>query len=386
MLTPSLVYDGSAIGVLQGGAREGETFVGSLHVRLHATAPETSAWAGTTALMDIRSLHGTPPGAWVGDAQGVTNIAGPSGTDIEELWVQHNFRNSTMSVLGGIYDLNTEFYHLQAAGLFLNSSFGMGPEFSQSGVEGPSIFPRTAMGVRVAAKPAPGMVLRAALLDGVPVVRPDGSRGAFRPGDGALAVAEAAFLSRPTKAADDQTSPRDRIGRFSSLSPYQDKLALGVWHYTGSYPDVGPAGALGALHHGSTGGYAIGEWRLLGRSADAEQTLAGFMQLGTADASTNRFQTYIGMGLVGTGWVPGRPSDQIGLAIASARNGSPYRQSQRIQRQDTAAAETAVELSYLTQITKWLIVQPDLQYVMRPNGSFTLRNAWVAQLRFELTF
>ena len=52
----SLVYDGSAIGVLHGGAREGETFVGSLHLRLHATAPETSAWAGTTALMNVRSL------------------------------------------------------------------------------------------------------------------------------------------------------------------------------------------------------------------------------------------------------------------------------------------------------------------------------------------
>jgi len=63
-------------------------------------------------------------------------------------------------------------------------------EFGQSGVEGPSIFPRTSIGLRVAFKPTSETVLRVALLDGVPLVRPDGSRAAFRGGDGLLAVAE----------------------------------------------------------------------------------------------------------------------------------------------------------------------------------------------------
>ena len=41
------------------------------------------------------------------------------------------------SALFGRYDLNSEFYRLQSAGLFLNSSFGIGPEFSLSGQNGP---------------------------------------------------------------------------------------------------------------------------------------------------------------------------------------------------------------------------------------------------------
>lgn len=385
-VTPSLVYDGDVAKVLRGGERTGSVYSGLLHLRLQTKAASSSAWAGTSALVDVRTIHGSGPSTRVGDAQGVSNIAGPSGTDIEELWVQHNFAGADTSVLAGIYDLNTEFYRLQAAGLFLNSSFGIGPEFSQSGVEGPSIFPRTATGVRVAFKPAPGVVLRAALLDGVPVVRPDGSRGAFRPGDGELAVAEAAFLSRPTEAADAPVSPRDRIGRFSALPPYQDKLALGAWHYTGTYPDVGPAGTFGALQHGSSGAYAVGEWRLLGRGADAGPTLAAFTQLGAASPGTNRFQSYVGMGLVATGWVPGRPSDQLGVAVASARNGSPYLQSQWAQGQPSTTAETTFELSYLTQIAKGFTIQPDLQYVTHPNSNPALRNAWVAQLRFELSF
>ena len=102
-------------------------------------------------------------------------------------------------MLAGLYDLNSEFYRLQSA-LFLNSSFGIGPEFAQSGVEGPSIFPDTSVGMRIAFKPAEGLVVRIAALDGVPVDRPDGSRGIFKPGDGALIVGEVAFLDRPQVA------------------------------------------------------------------------------------------------------------------------------------------------------------------------------------------
>jgi porin len=386
VVTPSLVYDGAVIDVMRGGLRTGSLYSGLLHLRLRADAPSTSTWAGTTALIDVRTIHGSRPSDWVGDAQGVTNISGPPGTDIEELWVQHNFADSGASVLVGIYDLSTEFYRLQAAGLFLNSSFGIGPEFSQSGVEGPSIYPRTAMGMRVAAKPAPNVVLRAALLDGVPVVRPDGSRDAFASGDGALAVAEAAFLTRPVETEDVPSSPHNRIGRFSALSPYEDKLAFGAWHYTGTYPDLGLAGSVGASQRGSSGAYAIGEWRLLGRSAQATQTLAGFVQLGSASPGTNRFSNYAGLGLVATGWVPGRSGDQIGLAVASARNGAPYLQSQFVQNLSVTPDETTFELSYLTQITRSIVIQPDLQYVKHPNTNSAVRNAWVAQLRFEVSF
>ena len=62
----------------------------------------------------------------------------------------------------GRYDLNSEFYRLQSASLFLNSSFGIGPEFSQSGLEGPSIFPNTSVGARFAIKPIEEIVLRTA--------------------------------------------------------------------------------------------------------------------------------------------------------------------------------------------------------------------------------
>jgi porin len=89
--------------------------------------------------------------------------------------MQYNFGQSRLSALAGLYDLNSEFYRLESAGFFLNSSFCIGAEFGQSGVEGPSIFPFTAIGMRFAFKPAPNIVLRAAVAGRSPG-RPAGRR------------------------------------------------------------------------------------------------------------------------------------------------------------------------------------------------------------------
>ena len=48
--------------------------------------------------------------------------------------------------------------------------------------------------------------------------------------------------------------------------------------------------------------------------------------------------------------------------------------------------ETTLEATYLAQIDKALTVQPDLQYVIHPGTDRTRANAWVAQLRFEVSY
>jgi porin len=49
-------------------------------------------------------------------------------------------------------------------------------------------------------------------------------------------------------------------------------------------------------------------------------------------------------------------------------------------------AEKTIEITYLMQLTKWLAVQPDLQYVIHPSTDSTLSNALAFQLRFEISF
>jgi porin len=386
-LTPSLQYDGDAFGDLAGGDRRGATGTGNLHVQLAIDGGQSLNVPGLSGWVDLLWIHGGQPSKLAGDAQGVSNIAAPPAVRLYEAWLEYNFPGDRFSVLAGRYDLNTEFYHLSTASLFLNSSFGIGPEFGQSGFAGPSIFPDTSLGARFALKPAPNIVWRTAVLDGTPFNPQNGSPGPFNAGGGLLFVSELAILTRPTDGAAAPAT-RFRIGRNANLPLYDGKIAVGAWYYTARFNDLGAVTSAGTpvSRRGSDGAYVIMDHTLL-RGADAsKQRLAGFLQLGAADQQVNRFGVYIGAGLVATGALPGRPDDELGLAAAMARNGSHYLAGQIIAGQPVDAAETAIELSYLSQATSWLAVQPDAQYVLHPNTNPRVRNATVVQLELEMKF
>ncbi|MFZ1990300.1 MAG: carbohydrate porin, partial [Alphaproteobacteria bacterium] len=280
---------------------------------------------------------------------------------------------------------NTEFYRLASAGMFLNSSFGIGPEFALSGSRGPSIFPDTALGIRIAYKPNTNIVLRAAILDGAPVERPRGTPDLLSSKDGALVVLEAAFLGRPNSEPKPATM-RSLIGRFSALPAEDEKLAIGAWRYTASFDDLSAVDASGApvRRHGSQGAYLIGE-KLIYSDPHSSGRATAFLQAGVGDYRVNQFGSYVGFGMAASGLVPLRPNDQFGLATAIAFDGSHYRTAQRALGAEAHRAEAAIELSYLAQLADWAAIQPDLQYVIHPATGPSLSNALVFQLRFEIS-
>jgi len=386
-ITPALVYNGAGFTNLRGGIRTGGTYTGNLNLQLTVDGASLLGWKDTLFYFDGLWIHGGQPSNFTGDAQGVSNISAPSAVKLYEAWVQRNILDNQFSTLVGLYDLSTEFYHLQSAGLFLNSSPGMGPEFALSGVEGPSIFPSTSVGARFAYKPARGVVLRTAILDGVPVDRPSGGRGIFKRGDGILIASEADFLDRPPPS-DRPLSGRFRIGRQAMLPPYDEKLAIGGWYYSATFEDLVDLEPNGqpVRHHGSSGFYGLVDRVLYKEPGHPEKRIAGFLQVGYGDIRVDRFGSYVGAGLTAVGVVSGRDSDELGLALAYARNGSHYMSSQRLQGIPVTSAEKAIEITYLMQLTKWLAVQPDLQYIIRPNTDPTIPNALAFQLRFEIAF
>lgn len=382
---PALIYEAEGFADVSGGLKRGATYHGNLNLQLTFDLGRLAGWRDATVFLSGLRIHGGHPSEFAGDAQGVSSIEGPEKWTLEEAWIEKNFHGNQFSVLIGRYDLNSELYHLHAADLFLNSSFGIGPEFSQSGQGGPSIYPNTSVGGRFAVKPKEGLVIRGAVMDGVPVERPTG-RDVFAKGDGLLLVGEVAFLSRPAQEVERVRPHRFRLGRQAQLPPYDAKLAVGVWHYTASFPDLVQTQADGTpvIHHGSTGAYGIGE-TIVYKGAGGRE-LRVFGQAGVGDSRVNRFGGYTGCGLDLTGFIPGRQDDEIGIAVARAWNGNPYIEQQEGMGQPVSRAETAVELAYLAQVTSWLHVQPDVQYVFRPNTDPRIPDALVVLLRVELSF
>jgi porin len=86
------------------------------------------------------------------------------------------------------------------------------------------------------------------------------------------------------------------------------------------------------------------------------------------------------------GLTASRPQDEIGAAVAVARNGSHFLEAQRVFGTPNKGAETTFELPYLAQIADWIALQPDAQYVVHPDTSPTTNNAPVLQLELEMMF
>jgi porin len=97
-----------------------------------------------------------------------------------------------------------------------------------------------------------------------------------------------------------------------------------------------------------------------------------------APRSTVSFMPYfVGGGLSYQGAIPGRDDD-----IASA--GVIYGTFSRYIPRTTA--ETVIEVNYQISLTSWLSITPDIQYVIRPNGSSAIKNALVLGTQVGIVF
>lgn len=380
-------YIGDVFANLDGGRREDTEYLDALDLRLLLDMTKLAGWSSGNVLIHGLYNNGGSISDAVGDIQGVNNIEATSGFSLYEAWVQRSFLTNRLSLLAGVYDINSEFDVIHSADLFLHSSPGLGAELAASGLVGPSTYPLTALSVRVKTLLAPSLYVQAVVSDGVPgdpanaddhSVMLRGAEGAFLAGE--IGWYRLADDTRGVAAGDeDMRDRRQHIGR-ETPADYRLKLALGIWRYTSDFARLRSALGKPPTSEHDNGIYLLLDWQAWRETRDSAQGLAGFLRLGHADNDASRFDFYAGTGLVYTGLIPGRDSDEIGLAVAVARN-SDYTKS--VSAQALENTETAVELTYRAELTPWLALQPDLQYIVNPGTDPGLRNAWVAGARLE---
>jgi porin len=355
----SVVYTAELRGNASGGIKRGVRYLDNLDVQVAIDADRLVGWRGARLFAYAIYNNGQPLSELVGDNQGVSNIE----TDVKavrlfEAWVEQDVGNKG-SIKAGLYNVNSEFDTTQSGGLFLLSSHGIGPDLSQSGRSGPSIFPRTSLAIRGAVALGEHWLARAAVLDGVPDDPAHPRRTAIKLSarDGALVVGEIDYLNGGTKAA------------------------IGAWSYTARFERIAPNASSG---HGNKGAYIFAEHRLVGNRSDDAAGLAGWLRFGLADARYNPIGRYLGGGLVYSGLGSNRKGDQIGISFAAAEYGSRYRVSQRLAGADQGAREIVFEAVYNVAIASWLSVQPDAQYILNPSGNRDVEDAVVIGLRVKI--
>lgn len=102
--------------------------------------------------------------------------------------------------------------------------------------------------------------------------------------------------------------------------------------------------------------------------------------------NVNKFPFFIMGGLIYKGLVPGRDSDVTAFEAVYSQYSRALRHSEQSVGNAGQTYELMIEFTHKVSITKWMYLQPDLQYIVRPGGTGDIENALVVGTRFGVTF
>lgn len=329
----------------EGGIRQGKRFLNNVDLVSQLDLGRTIGWKGATAQAYVLYNNSRALTELTGDAQVVSNIeTGVEALRLYEAWIDAPLGERARLKVG-LYDLNSEFDALETSSLFVGSAHGIGTDISQSGDNGPSIFPVTSLSARLQIELANTVKVRAAVLDGVPgdPSRPSRTVVRLSKDDGALLIGELDF-------GDDK-----------------GRLIAGAWGYTKSVTTHNLSG-----DGSSTGVYLRGEARLAETRIGA---MHGFFRLGLASGKVNTFSRFASGGIT----LENDTGNSFGLAIAHVMTSDQFREV----NPSLGSSETVFEGTYAHRLTSWLEVQPNVQWVINPSADPAVDNALAFGLRFS---
>lgn len=336
----------------------------NLDLRANMDLEKLAGWSGweffVYALMNTGADSGNRPSLYVGDLQWTSNIETfVDDFRLYQAYIQKTFLDDKASILFGLHDLNSEFYVTNTATLFLHASFGLGLELSQSGINGPSVFPYTAPALRVRVEPSEKIYLQTAIFS-ARAGSPNSMKGShfhLDPDEGRLFITELGIYGSEKQAS---------------------KYSFGFWSYDRTFDHLSDT-VTDSLSNtlplpvSSSGAYVSLDQQLTDK-------WSVFATYGVTSAKSVVVKDNLTLGIVRNGWHY-RPDDSFGLAMSCVAPGKIYRNLSSSDKQ-----ECAYELTYKALIAEGFSLQPDLQYIHNPGLDPNLEDAFVTSIRLEILF
>jgi porin len=378
----NLNYIGETLGDVSGGMKHGFVYQGRAELSVDADLGKSLGWNGGLFHVTGYQIQRTSGGIganFTGSLGDPSNIEARSTTRLFTLWLQQSLLDDKVSVRFGQLAADDEFLTSPTAANLINGTFGWADLMAANLPSGGPAYPLATPGIRVQVNPAPGFSVLAGAFSGNPAGS-DCSGDAqacnrhgttFSLSGGTLWIAEIQY----------------GINQGEQATGLPEIYKLGVWYQNGSFADqhygLDSSGALVSLassasvapenHSGDEGIYAVAD-RMFWRATDKSRSLSGFLRTGVAPSDRNLVSFYADGGLGYAGLIPGRAQDILTFGVSYARISGDAADLDRDQRvfgtpgYPVRDQETVFELSYLAQITPWLTVLPDIQYIAHPGG------------------
>jgi porin len=282
----------------------------------------------------IIRLAGQSLSSRMGDVQTADNIEAPHALRLFEAYFAKTIgtNNRQIALRLGLMDLNSQFDSIDPAAVMINSSHGIGPDLSHSGLNGPSIFPVSAIGASGTWVKSKQLTFRLGLFDGV-------AGSPSRPG---------AFFAERLKPSDGLLV----IGQMDWLPNKDSRVETGLWSYTAAQlgPDDRRARARGAYVSYEGPVKFIPDTQF-------------WVRFGLANPRAQDVAAYFGGGVVRRGLIRGRKDDRLGIAVAHAMLGSEAVRALGVYR-----GETSIEATYQAKLSSRFLMQPDVEFIHHPAG------------------
>ncbi len=364
-ITLRLQYTGEGAYNAVGGIHDGGTYLNQILGQLHVNTDKAFGWTGGSIVLEAFYENANSLDTQYVGAEQDPSIIDTSGVAMFRLYQAYYKQDiGNTNLLLGIYDLETEFGISRPMDIFFNGGYAWNLTLDQSGLNGPSTYPSTSLAFRVRQKFGDHWSIQAAVLDGVPdsVKVPNANAVNLNKTNGALLIGEVDFT--PTKTT---------------------KIMAGYWDYTGQFDVINQTNADGTQRQGfgSRGGYIGGATRIY--SPTTRRGLDVFANIGIAGATTNLIDRSLNIGLTYTGLLDARPFDRMGIAASIAAAGSAYKEMQIASGNGVKDHETNFELTWRAPITRWLTVQPDVQYWVNPGLTPSVKNDLLFLVHFEIS-
>ena len=382
-VAPFAVLTTEAWGNVAGGLQQGGWWNSLLDFGVELDTAKLGWWQGGSFMAQCHWVESSGSrgcfGEYTGAFNPVSGIMAGNQLRVFNLYYRQSWREDAVVLKAGQIAVDDDFMKSEYGGLFINSAFGAMP--SQVGTPlasscgNPPAFPIysvAAPGVFLAVRPAEAFTTQVGLYYGRPGLDVPSNHGF-----------DWASQAPPELGLFWENGYAYRVaGRAASVH-------VGLSFHTGPVDDFSAAtmGSVPATTQTVPNYYLTHDLALV---ADREgKTKLGLFARGgiTPQPDQSMVAWYADGGLNWFAPLPGRPDDVAGVAVSYTRFGSSFQAS--TAPDGVASDEMTLELTYKAQVTRWMALQADAQFLFNPAvnpGSGSRETAIVLGLRANITF
>ena len=381
-ITPTLTLLTDALGNPAGGRRQGFSTGNNLGFDLNFDIEKLGGPRGGSFELSMSERFGSSLSAtYIGNLFSAQAVYGEDTFRLVNVAYKQKLLDDRVEFRVGRIAAGDDFLVSPYNYVFVQNGFDGNPAGIFFNAPGMTPYPNATWSALVTGRPTKRTYVKGGLYNGDPSIRDNKHHGLDWSLDGPLfAIVEAGY-QRNGRPGD-----QGLIGNYKG----------GFWHDDSQFTDFD------TVARGHTPGITRGNWGFYGLF---DQMLVRFGEPGSnrgfgvtgsvlisPDQSVSQVPFFYTAGFLVRGLFPSRPTDGGGFGVVSGSFSNDLQISQMLAQQTNPTVgvqrhETALELTYgFRFLGGALILQADLQYIIRPGGTGQIPNAFVGGFRTGVNF